>query len=70
VRFPRSHSLAVDFVYGSLTSSFTESNKKKLVDPGNEMVFKDALNDLMQKIGRENLVNICAREVEREWLGV
>jgi hypothetical protein len=57
-------------VYGSLTSSFTESNKKKLVDPGNEMVFKDALNDLMQKIGRENLVNICAREVEREWLGV
>jgi hypothetical protein len=55
---------------GSLTGSLAESEKQILVDPGNEMVFKDTFDYLMQKVGRENFVNVRAGEVEREGLSI
>ena len=36
--------------------------------PCNEVVFKGSLDHLMEEIAREQLMNVGAREVAREWL--
>ena len=39
-----------------------------LLDPSHQVVLESTLDDLVKDIGCDDLTDICAREVRREWL--
>jgi hypothetical protein len=44
------------------------SQNKIFLNPGNKVIFEGAFDDLMEKVWREELMDVCTRKVVRERL--
>ena len=60
----------VDLIKYCFSFCWSMPQCKVCANPVNEVVFKCPLDELVKKVGGNQLVDICTREVHREWLEV
>lgn len=58
----------VNIIHDFLCVCCTMRSNQVILDPGNEVIFECALDHLMEKIGRNEFMNVCSRKIVGEWL--
>jgi hypothetical protein len=60
--------LAVNFIKHAFSLRGSMGLLQIIFNPLDEVIFKCALDKLMEKVGRKKFVNVRSREPHREWL--
>ncbi len=61
---------SIDISHNNSCSSLSMDANQVLLDPGDEMILKRSLDDLMQYIRCQEAVNISSGEADCKWLSI